>query len=56
MGLTEHTDMRIVPFGSGGSFLDLDWFLNSRDIKLFRQASELEIKDYLFIANILVLV
>ena len=34
--------MRIVPLGSGGAILDLDWFLNYCDIKLVRQASETE--------------
>jgi hypothetical protein len=38
-------DMRSVPSGSGGAILDLDWFLNYRDIKLVIQASEIEGKD-----------
>jgi hypothetical protein len=37
--------MRIVPLGSGGAILDLDWFLNYRDIKLAIQVSEMEGKD-----------
>ena len=35
-------DMRIVPMGSGGAILDLDWFLNYHDIKLVIKASEIE--------------
>ena len=27
-------DMRIVPLGSGGAILDLDWFLNYCDISI----------------------
>jgi hypothetical protein len=38
-------DMRIVPLGSGGAILDLDWFLNYCDIKLVIHASEIEGKD-----------
>ena len=36
------TDKRIVPFVSGGAVLDLDWFINYRDIKLAAPASEIE--------------
>ena len=36
------TDLRIVPSGSGGAILYLDWFLNSCDNKLDRQASEIK--------------
>ena len=44
-GLQIHnSDMRIVPLGSGGAILDLDWFLNYRDIKLARKGSEIEEK------------
>jgi hypothetical protein len=39
-------DMRIMPTGSGGGILDLDWFLVYRDIKLVIQLSEIEGKDY----------
>jgi hypothetical protein len=39
------TDTRIVPLGSGGAILDLDWFLNYRDIKLVIQSSDIEGKD-----------
>jgi hypothetical protein len=35
-------DMRIVPMGSGGTILDLGWFLNYREIKLIIQVSEIE--------------
>ena len=38
-------DMRIVPLGSGGAILDLDWFLNWRDIKLVIQPTERERND-----------
>ena len=38
-------DMRIVALLSGGAILDLDWFLNYRDIILVIQASEIEGKD-----------
>ena len=37
--------MKIVPLGSGGTTLDLGCFLNSRDIKLAIQASEIQGKD-----------
>ena len=39
------TDMRIVPLGSEGTILDLDWFINYRYIKLVRKASEIERND-----------
>jgi hypothetical protein len=45
ISLPRDTDMRIVPLGSGGAILDLDWFLNYCDIKLVIQASEIEEKD-----------
>jgi hypothetical protein len=38
-------DMRIVPLGSGGAILDLEWFLNHQDIKLVIKERELEGKD-----------
>jgi hypothetical protein len=38
-------DMRIVPLGSGGRILDLDWFLKYCEIKLVIQMSEKERKD-----------
>ena len=38
------SDMRVVPFGSVGATLDLDWFLNYRDTKLVIQASEIKKK------------
>jgi hypothetical protein len=38
-------NMRIVPLGSGGAILDLDWLLNYHDIKLVIQVSEIEGKD-----------
>ena len=34
--------MGIVRLGSGGAILDLDWFLNYRDIKLAILAEEIE--------------
>ena len=34
--------MRIVPLGPGGAILDLDRFLNYRDIKLVILVSEIE--------------
>ena len=37
--------MRIVPLGSEGAILDLDWFHNYRDIELAIQASEIEGND-----------
>jgi hypothetical protein len=37
--------MIIVPLGSRGAILDLDWFLNYHDIKLVRQGSDIEQKD-----------
>ena len=37
--------MRIVHMGSGGTVLDLDWFLNYSDTKLVIQESEIEGKD-----------
>jgi hypothetical protein len=37
--------MRIVPLGSGGVLLDLEWFLNQQDIKLVIKERELEGKD-----------
>ena len=42
-GLVTH--MRIVPLGSGGKILDLDWFLKYRDTKLVIQTSKIEGKD-----------
>ena len=38
-------DLRIVPYGSGGAIWYLDWFLNYCDIKLARQASEIQRND-----------
>ena len=37
--------MRIVPFGSGGGILDLDWFLKYWEITLVIPMSEIEGKD-----------
>jgi hypothetical protein len=37
--------MRIVPLGSGGGILDLDWFLKYWEIKLIIQMSEIEGND-----------
>ena len=37
--------MRIVPFGSGGGILDLDWFLKNSEITLVIPMSEIEGKD-----------
>ena len=38
----EGADLRIVSLGSGGAILNLDWFLNYRDIKLVGEVSEIE--------------
>jgi hypothetical protein len=43
--LTLATDMRIVPLGSGGGILDLDWFLKYWEIRLVIKMSEIEGKD-----------
>ena len=48
---TIRTDMRIVPLGSGGTILDLDWFLNYRYTKLAIQPSEITGKDDLLNNN-----
>ena len=37
--------MRIVPFGSGGGILDLNWFLKYWEITLVIPMSEIEGKD-----------
>ena len=39
------TNMRIVCLGSGGTILDLDWFLNYRGAKLAIHASQIEGKN-----------
>ena len=42
--------MVIIPLGSRGAVLHLDWFDNNRGIKLVRPASEIENK-FLLMAN-----
>jgi hypothetical protein len=40
-----YSDIRIVPLGSGGVILDLDWFLNYRVTNLVIQEFKIERKD-----------